>query len=441
MSAFTAPSRSSKLAATSAESRSTPSVSCVRSFEPIDMPSKYCRNSSASRALPGNSHIMMSLRPASPRRSPLAASSSVTLARLLDRAHERHHDLDVVEAEVLAHALQRPAFQLEAGAERRIDVARGAAEAQHRVFLVRLVLRAADQVGVLVRLEIGQPHDDRLGRESRRDLRHALAQAIDEEADRIAVAGDVRSNALLQRRLLALELQQRPRMDADHAVDDEFEARQADAMVRQRREGEGAVRVADVHHDAHRGRRHLAEFDLLLLEIEQALVDEAGVALGAGHGHVLAVADLLHGVAAAHDRRHAELAGDDRGMAGAAAPIGDDRGGALHDRLPVRIGHVGHQHLARLHQRHAARIAHDAGATAADAPADAAALGQYPGALAQAVALHASARAAVHGLGTRLQDVELAIAPVARPLDVHRAAVVLLDDQCLARQLLDFVRR
>src|SRR5205085_7416828 len=59
-------------------------------------------------------------------------------------------------------------------------------------------------------------------------------------------------------------------------------------------------------------------------------------------------------------------------VTGAAAAVGDDRGGALHDRLPVRIGHVGDQHVAALHARHLARVADDARGSGADALADAA---------------------------------------------------------------------
>ena len=82
-------------------------------------------------------------------------------------------------------------------------------------------------------------------------------------------------------------------------------------------------------------------------EVEHPVVDEAGVALGARDGDRRAVGQLSGGVAGADDRRDAELAGDDRRVAGPAAAVGDDRGGALHDRLPVRVGHVGDQHLAR----------------------------------------------------------------------------------------------
>ena len=54
-------------------------------------------------------------------------------------------------------------------------------------------------------------------------------------------------------------------------------------------------------------------------------------------------------------------------------------------------------------------------------------------------ALHGAAGAALHGFGPRLQDVDLAGLAVLAPLDVHRAAVVLLDDQRLLGELDDVV--
>ena len=48
------------------------------SFEPIEKPSKYCRNCSASSALDGISHIMITRSPLPPRRSPCSASRSTT---------------------------------------------------------------------------------------------------------------------------------------------------------------------------------------------------------------------------------------------------------------------------------------------------------------------------------------------------------------------------
>ena len=76
--AFTASLRSSNKCAINPESRSRPSVSWVKSFEPIEKPSKYCKNCSASKALAGSSHIMTTRRPFSPRFRPLASRSSIT---------------------------------------------------------------------------------------------------------------------------------------------------------------------------------------------------------------------------------------------------------------------------------------------------------------------------------------------------------------------------
>ena len=135
-------------------------------------------------------------------------------------------------------------------------------------------------------------------------------------------------------------------------------------------EVEGAVRVADVHHDLDRDLRQRVQLDLLALEVEQALVDVAGVALGARDGDFLALANAPGGVPAADHRGDPQLARDDGRVAGAAAAVGDDGGGALHDRLPVRIGHVRHQHVAGLHARHLGGVADDARRAAADALAD-----------------------------------------------------------------------
>lgn len=62
------------------ESRSGPSVGYVRSFEPIEKPSKYCGDYSAKIALDGTSHIMVKRRPFSPRLKPYLADSSTTFS-------------------------------------------------------------------------------------------------------------------------------------------------------------------------------------------------------------------------------------------------------------------------------------------------------------------------------------------------------------------------
>ena len=128
--------------------------------------------------------------------------------------------------------------------------------------------------------------------------------------------------------------------------------READAAVRNAGKVEGAVGIANVHHYFDRQWRQSVEFDLLLIEVEHAVVDESGVTFGTGDRDGLALGDYAGRVSAADHRRNAEFAGDDGGMTGAPAAVGDDRRGAFHHRLPVRIGHVGDQHVARLHARH-----------------------------------------------------------------------------------------
>ena len=143
-------------------------------------------------------------------------------------------------------------------------------------------------------------------------------------------------------------------------------------------------------------------------------------------------------MAGANHSGDAEFARDDGGVAGAPAPVGDDGAGALHHRLPVRVGHVGHQHVARLHLVHLGNVVHQPHRTRANLLANGPPLDQHgAGALELVAQLGLSVRLALHRLGPRLQDVELAVGAVLAPLDVHRAAVVLLDDQRVARQLLD----
>ena len=170
------------------------------------------------------------------------------------------------------------------------------------------------------------------------------------------------------------------------------------------------------------------------LNSQLAVVDVARVAFGARDGDGLAFPDLLRRVAAADDGGDAEFARDDRGMAGAAATVGDDRRRALHHRLPVRVGHVGDEHVAGLDARHLANVADDACRAGADALADAAARREHRSFLLQRVALDRAAGAALDRLGPRLQHVDLAGVAVLAPFDVHRAAVVIFDDQRLLRE-------
>src|SRR5258708_20293876 len=86
----------------------------------------------------------------------------------------------------------------------------------------------------------------------------------------------------------------------------------------------------------------------------------AVTAFGAGSRDCLPFLDGGGRSTAADDRRYAELARDDGRVAGASATIGDDVGCALHPGFPVRIRHVGHQHVAGPDSRHFLPVLDDA---------------------------------------------------------------------------------
>ena len=101
---------------------------------------------------------------------------------------------------------------------------------------------------------------------------------------------------------------------------------------------------------------------------------------------------------------------------------------------PVGVRHVGDQHVAGLDLVHFGDVGHHAHLARADLLADGAAGHQHLAGGLQAVALlHViDALLRFHRFRTRLQDVDLAVHAVAAPLDVHRALVVLLDDDRVA---------
>ena len=225
-------------------------------------------------------------------------------------------------------------------------------------------------------------------------------------------------------------------MHADHVVDHEFQTGESDPPVRQRLKVESEVRIADIHGDLDGAFRHFAVLSRGHFDLEDAAVDVSGVAFGTGHGAGLPVLEPSGGIAAPDHRGDAELAGDDRGVAGAAAAVGDDGRGTLHHRLPVGVGHVGHDDVAGFDAPHLRGVLDHAHDARPDLVTDRAAGGEHFGFLLQKETLLPFCRfAGFHGFGPRLQDVDPAVRAVLRPLDIHGPLVVLLDLQCRARKL------
>ncbi len=325
--------------------------------------------------------------------------------------------------------MQRRTFERETRRVVRVHVARRAAPADHRVFLVRLEVGAAEQRGVLVALEVRQAHDDRPRPERRGDRAHPLAEPLDEVGRAVGVLRRQRAHRRAHALVAdALGLQQRHRVGLDRLADDELHARQADAVAGHQAGLEGQLGVAEVDHDL--GGRALQAFERgdVLVKRQRALVDAAHRALGARHGDKLAVGQQLAGALGADHRRDAELARDDGRMAGAPAAVGDDGRGGLHDRLPVGRGGVGDQHLAGLEAAQRMRADDAAHRSAGDLGADRAALHAHAAGGVEHVLLeHVGALARGRRLGAGLHDVERPVGAVLGPLDVHRPAVMVLD--------------
>src|SRR5690606_9358316 len=129
------------------------------------------------------------------------------------------------------------------------------------------------------------------------------------------------------------------------------------------------------------------------------------------------------------------------GVTGTAATVGDNRRGTRHDRFPVRVGHVGNQYVARLYALHILDVGDDAHHAGADTLPDGTALDQHLGTLLleQVTLHHGHVGTALHRLRARLDDIQLAVVAIQRPLDIHRRTVVLLDGDRLARQLFDLL--
>ena len=188
--------------------------------------------------------------------------------------------------------------------------------------------------------------------------------------------------------VLVVELQQRTRVHPDHTVNDKFQTRQAHAFVRQAGEVKRAVRVADVHHDLQRQIRHGIHAGAFHAEVEDIGIHVTGIAFGTGDRHLLVVLHAFGRVTAADYRRDPQLTGNDSRVTGTAAAVGDDGSRFLHDRFPVRVGHVGHQHVAGLNAVHLANVVDHFHRTGTDAVADCAAFRDNFALRVQGVALH-----------------------------------------------------
>ncbi len=223
-------------------------------------------------------------------------------------------------------------------------------------------------------------------------------------------------------------MHQRHWMHLDVVAHHELHARQPHPVGRHAPPAEGGGRVGEVEHHLGARGRHVRQVEGLGLDLGDALIDRAGIALGAGDGDVLLVVQHVGGVAGANNCRQAQLAADDGGMRGAAAMIGDDRRRPLHDRHPVGVGVAGDQDGAVHEAVDIVRVLDKAHPPGHRRLADGKAGGQGAPLAGDAVGAQGPGVAArLHRLGACLDDEKIAVAAVARPFHVHGAAVMGLD--------------
>ena len=160
------------------------------------------------------------------------------------------------------------------------------------------------------------------------------------------------------------------------------------------------------------------------------------VAFCATDGDQGAILQLRSCVAASHDRRNAQFTGNDGGVTSAAPAVGHNGTGPLHHRLPIGVGHVGDQHITRLHLVHLSNAVHQTNGASANLLTNGTPFGQY-GALAfEFVAqLGGAFGLTLDCLGPGLQDVQQAIGAILAPFNVHGAAIVLFNHHGVLRQL------
>src|SRR5690606_6941545 len=278
---------------------------------------------------------------------------------LTQGTHEWHHDLDVGQTHFVAHFLQGFAFHLEAFCEVFGQVASHTAEAQHWVFFLGLVARTTHQLAVFVGLEVRQTHDDGLGVEGSGQSRNTFSQFFHEECTWAGVATSRRFHRLFQVAIHIGVVQNSFGVNRNVVVDDEFQTSQTHTIVRNLREVKSQLWVTHVHHDFQADLGHLAPADFFDLGFQQTVVNTAFVAFSTRHRHFLAFFQHVCGVVATDHGRDAQFASNNRRVAGTAATVGDNSRSQLHDGFPVRVRHVGHQHVAGFDQIHLGGVSHD----------------------------------------------------------------------------------
>src|SRR5450830_688051 len=229
------------------------------------------------------------------------------LFALLYAATKRNHQLDVNQSHFVAHPSHRRAFQRKSFGVGGMCITGSAAESDHRIVFFRLKKCTAQQGGVFIAFEVAHTHHTGLWINRRGYRGDPFGKSLDEEILRAVVGDADRGDLFTCCGIHLLRVYERHRVHLDVFIDNEFHARQSDAIHGQRCEAECLIRIAQVHHDLGFGVSQLAEISLLDIEIQYAFIDITNFAFGAADGDRRTGFDYLSRVSGSHDGGNAQF--------------------------------------------------------------------------------------------------------------------------------------
>ncbi len=277
----------------------------------------------------------------------LARDETAVFEVLLDHgefsvlADERNHDVQVVV--LLANPKDR--IDLEVQDMGHPHIAEGAMEPDHRVvFPVRELEFLALVLLALVGPIVLQAVNNRPGVERSGCLLEALREEIHESLGALRIGSGVHV------------------VHHDHVVHDELSTQKTDTRNVALGNPDGFVRVADV--DENLRHRLVVGGELVRIpvlrqrpEVETRLrAAFVNVAPQGIHSVAVPFGQALHDVGGANDAGNTQLPGDDGSVAETATSGRDDRACALHRRNHVRLRHICHKDVARLHLLEVRRV-------------------------------------------------------------------------------------
>ena len=112
-------------------------------------------------------------------------------------------------------------------------------------------------------------------------------------------------------------------------------------------------------------------------KVQHIAVNITGIAFGTGNRDFLTVTQMFRSITAAYHRRNTQFTRDNSRVTSTSTSVGDNGRCFLHDRFPIGIGHIRHQHITRFNAVHFTDVMDDFYRPCTDAMTDGASFGQH----------------------------------------------------------------